>query len=181
MTRPAAYCCIDNINLPDRQPLLVHNTSPVPGEIPFGAIISITGRGRSIFLNDRLRPLNLSAGQFPVLMLLAMEQNIIQERLVRFYHLDKGTIARAVRKLEDAGYIRRIVDPENRRAVRLFLTDKGEKVVPVLQAINRDWEDRVCAGLPANKREILLSLMHRIAENSHAIMQETGGYSYAGE
>src|SRR5665647_11790 len=110
--------------------------SPVTEDIPFGAVVSITSRGRVIFLNNRLRPLGLSAGQFPVMMLLAKEQNIMQETLVRYYHLDKGTIARAVKKLEDSGYIRRIVDPANRRAVRLFLTEKGEKVGAVLQAID---------------------------------------------
>jgi len=94
----------------------------LPEDIPFGAVVSLLNRSKFVFLNDRLRPLGLSAGQFPVLMLLAREQDITQDRLVRHYHLDKGTIARAVKKLEDAGYIRRIIDPTNRRAVRLFLT-----------------------------------------------------------
>lgn len=148
--------------------------SPITGEIPFGAMISITSRGRFIFLNDRLRPLGLSAGQFPVLMLLYKEQNIMQETLVRHYHLDKGTIARAVKKLEDARYIRRIIDPKNRRAVRLFLTEKGERVAPVLQAINHEWEELVCTGISIKEREILNTLMRTVAENSHKNMQNTG-------
>ncbi|MDO9035206.1 MAG: MarR family transcriptional regulator [Methanoregula sp.] len=150
--------------------------SPITGEFPFGAVISITSRGRFIFLNDRLRPLGLSAGQFPVLMLLYKEQNIMQETLVRHYHLDKGTIARAVRKLEDAGYIRRIVDPDNRRAVRLFLTEKGERVAPVLQEINREWEEQVCTGLSRDEKETLNSLMRTVAENSHRSMQHAGAH-----
>jgi len=145
--------------------------SPITGEIPFGAVVSITSRGRFIFLNDRLRPLGLSAGQFPVLLLLYKEQNIMQETLVRHYHLDKGTIARAVKKLEDAGYIRRIVDPANRRAVRLFLTEKGELAESVLKAINTEWEEQVCAGLSSQERENLNTLMHKVAENSHMSMQ----------
>ena len=74
--------------------------SPVFGEILFGALIPINGRGQFVFLNDRLRPPGLSAGQFLVLMLLYKKQNIMQETLVRHYHLDKGTIARSVRKLK---------------------------------------------------------------------------------
>jgi DNA-binding MarR family transcriptional regulator len=146
----------------------------ITGEIPFGAVVSITRRGRFIFLNNRLRPLGLSAGQFPVLMLLYKEQNIMQETLVRHYHLDKGTIARAVKKLEDAGYIRRIIDQDNRRAVRLFLTEKGEQVAPVLQAIDREWEEQVCAGLSQEERASLNCLMRTVAENSHMSMQNNG-------
>jgi len=69
-------------------------------------------------------------------MLLYKKQNIMQETLVRHYHLDKGTIARSVRKLEDAGYIRQIIDPDNPRAVRLFLTKKGERAAPLLSTEN---------------------------------------------
>ena len=140
-------------------------------------MVSITCRQRFIFLNDRLRPLGLSAGQFPVLMLLAKEQNITQETLVRHYHLDKGTIARAVRKLEDAGYLRRIIDPGNRRAVRLFLTEKGEQAVPALQEINRDWEVRISAGLSHESKALLRHLMLTVARNSFASLHDSGDFS----
>ncbi|MDO9326185.1 MAG: MarR family transcriptional regulator [Methanoregula sp.] len=148
--------------------------SPNTSEIPFGAVVSITSRGRFIFLNDRLRPLGLSAGQIPVLMLLYNEQNITQETLVRHYQIDKGTIARAVKKLEDAGFIRRITDPDNRRAVRLFLTEKGEQVAPMLRAINREWEEQVCSGLSKMEKESLTTLMRTVAQNSYKHIENTG-------
>jgi len=134
-----------------------------------------------MFLNDRLRPLGLSAGQFPVLMLLAKEQNITQETLVRHYHLDKGTIARAVKKLEDAGYIRRITDPGNRRAVRLFLTKKGEQALPKLHAINRAWEALFFSGLNAPDKKACRTLMQTVAMNVFTYMDSAGGLPDAGE
>ena len=143
-------------------------------EIPLGACFSIITRGQSIFLNDRLRPFHLSAGQFPVLLLLAKEQNIMQETLVRHYRLDKGTIARAVRKLEDAGYIHRIVDPKNRRAVRIFLTVKGERIIPLLREIDQDWEKRVCTSLAPEERRFLGTLNRVAAKNSIAMMEDSG-------
>jgi len=146
----------------------------IPDDIPFGAVLSITSRERFIFLNERLLPLGLSFGQFPILMRLSHEQNIMQENLVRHYHLDKGTIARAVKKLEAAGYIRRIVDPENRRAVRLFLTEKGEQIIPILRKIDREWDERVYAGLSPAERESVTSLMRRVAKNSHTPLKNTG-------
>ena len=153
--------------------------SPISDDIPFGAIISIINRGKFIFLNNRLRPLDLSAGQFPVLMLLYKEQNIMQETLVRHYHLDKGTIARAVKKLEAAGYLRRIVDPTNRRAVRLFLTEKGEGVVPYLKEIHAEWDERVFTGLSAQERDTIRNLMHRIGQNSCHARNTPGGLCHA--
>jgi len=142
--------------------------SPVSGEIPFGALISITGRGRFVFLNDRLRPRGLSAGRFPVLMLFK-EQNIMQEILVRHYNLDKGTIARSVRKLKDAGYIRRIIDPDNRRAVRLFLTKMARRQHPSCRLSTGNGRNG-CAGLSDGDTQPLRTLMRTVAENSYRSM-----------
>jgi MarR family transcriptional regulator, temperature-dependent positive regulator of motility len=140
-------------------------------------MVSITNRARSVFFNERLRPLGLSAGQFPVLLLLAKEQNITQETLVRHYHLDKGTIARAVKKLENGGYIRRITDPENRRAVRLFLTRKGEQMVPVIQEINSAWEASAFRGIRTSEQDSLRLLMLAVAKNSLVDIRDAGGVS----
>lgn len=134
-----------------------------------------------MFLNDRLRPLGLSAGQFPVLMLLAKEQNITQETLVRHYHLDKGTIARTVKKLETAGYIRRITDPGNRRAVRLFLTKKGEQALPALHAINHAWEALAFTGLTAQDKKTCRRLMRTVTMNVFTYMDTAGGLPDGGE
>ena len=144
----------------------MNDTAVLPASIPLGAVISITCRGRAIFFNRRLAPYGISAGQVGVLMLLFREQNIIQETLVRHYHLNKGTIARAVRKLEDAGYLYRITDPGNRRAVRLFLTGKGVDIAPVICRIEREWEEMISTGLPEQDRERLAAIMHRVAETS---------------
>lgn len=150
-------------------------------DVPLGALFSVTTRAQSVFLNDRLRPYCLSAGQFPVLMLLAKEQNIMQETLVRHYNLDKGTIARAAKKLEDGGYIHRIVDPGNRRAVRIFLTERGEAIIPVLREIDRAWEERVCEGLGPQGKKSLASLVRTVADNSRKIMREAAGDADAAE
>ena len=152
----------------------MHLKPCLPEDIPFGAVVSLVSRSKFVFLNSRLRPLGLSAGQFPVLMLLAKEQNIMQDTLVRHYHLDKGTIARAVRKLDDGGFIRRITDPGNRRAVRLFLTEKGEHAIPLLQAISREWENHTSAGLSKEEMAALHSLMRRVAQNGFTILQKNG-------
>lgn len=154
----------------------MHTGSCKTEEIPFGAVISITNRGKDMFVNDRLKSLGLTCGQVPVLMLLAKEQNITQETLVRHYHLDKGTIARAVKKLEDAGYIRRITDPKSRRAVRLFLTEKGEGAIPVILTINREWETWICRGLLPQDKKAVRTMMQTVAKNSFSYMKRAGGH-----
>lgn len=134
--------------------------------MPLGASVSILNKTRFIIMNERLKPFGLSSGQFPVMIYLIRKQNIMQETVVRHFHIDKGSIARSVKKLEDAGFIRRITDPGNRRAVRLFLTEKGEQVAPEILRIDREWQELSYAGLSDDEREQFSALILRILKNN---------------
>lgn len=134
--------------------------------MPLGASVSILNKTRFIIMNERLKPFGLSSGQFPVMIYLIRKQNIMQETVVRHFHIDKGSIARSVKKLEDAGFIRRITDPDNRRAVRLFLTEKGEQVAPEILRIDREWQELSYAGLSDDEREQFSALILRILKNN---------------
>jgi len=139
---------------------------PPDQNIPFPGLISIIHRSHFIKLNEEMRPFGLSAGQFMVLIHLAKQQDITQDLLAKRFHINKATIARAVRRLEDAGYVRRITDQENRRAFRLFLTDKGEQIVPEIVRIDREWETVAFEGLSEEDRELAHRLLRHIAHNS---------------
>lgn len=146
----------------------------LPDDIPIGALTSIIFRNQSIFLNHHLRALGLSCGQFPVLMFLMKHQNVTQETLARHFHIDRGTIARSVRKLEDAGYVLRKTDPDNRRAVRLFLSDKGVSVIPELIRIDTEWERTASRSLTEEERLQFRSLLLKAAGASIKGVKEIG-------
>jgi len=69
----------------------------------------------------------------------------------------------SVAKLVGAGYVRRITDPGNRRAVRLFLTKKGEAIAPELLRIDREWEELACSRLSPADREKFSLLAESVA------------------
>jgi len=135
-------------------------------DMPLGALISLIRRNHFIALNTRLKPLGLSAGQFPILMFLSWKEGIPQETLARYFHLDKATIARAVRRLEDDGFICRKIDPGDRRAYGLFLTGKGKGVMDELLGIEASWEEELLAVLPEQERDDVIRLLRILAEHS---------------
>jgi MarR family transcriptional regulator, temperature-dependent positive regulator of motility len=135
----------------------------LPDDLPLGALISIIFRTRSIILNQWLKPLGLSSGQYPVMLFLLNNQNITQETLVKVFHIDRGTIARTVKKLESAGYITRKPDPESRRAVRLFITKKAEEITQILIKMDADWEKIVTSSLEEMEQLHHKEVLHKIA------------------
>jgi DNA-binding MarR family transcriptional regulator len=104
-------------------------------------------------------------------MPLLNEDNSIQKELVRHYYPDNGTIARAMKKPVDTGYVKKITNLGNPRAVQFFLTKKGGRVIPTLHAVNRESEEMVCIGLTPEEISRLLEFLHRLARNSVTIME----------
>ncbi|MDD3621054.1 MAG: MarR family transcriptional regulator [Methanofollis sp.] len=145
---------------------------PSPEKPPLGALVSVIHRTHHMIINERMRAFGLSSGQLFTLIYLAHEQGVAQETLARRFHVDKGTVARSVRRLEDTGHITRTTDPDDRRAVRIFLTEKGEKIIPEIVKIDQEWEKEVCAGLTDEEQRAVFTLLKTIAKNSIAITLE---------
>lgn len=70
--------------------------------------------------------------------------------------LDKSTISRTVDSLVNVGAVCRCVDPENRRYVRLSLTDEGMGIYKQLDASYMLFLESVLASLPQDKRDQVL-------------------------
>lgn len=135
-------------------------------DIPLEGLLSVITRNHFIYINRETKDLNLTGGQLPCLILLSHKQGVTQDYIARKFHIDKGTIARAVKKLEDKGFISRTLDPENRRKYLIFLTEKGEQTVPKIRGIERKWEKVVCEGLSDEEHSQLLKFLNVLAKNS---------------
>lgn len=135
--------------------------------IPIGALISMTYRSNFVMINTKMKELGLSAGQFFVLMVLSHNQGVTQDTLAWKLLIDKGSIARAVKILEDKGFIRRITDESNRRAVLIYLTETGEQLIPQVLKIDQELEETTLAGLTEQERIHAKLLFHKMAQNSY--------------
>ena len=77
------------------------------------------------------------------IMFIFDNPNCSQEDLVNMFGQSKGNIAKILRKFEDEGYIKRQIDPKNRRKYMLRTTSKGDELVPKVRQISKDWEKEV--------------------------------------
>ena len=104
----------------------------------------------------------LRPGQWPVLMFLWASDGLSQAELVRTLHADDATIARTMDGLERDGLVRRERNPDDRRQVRVLLTDRGcdlrDVLIPCALGINRT----AMAGLDEAERTQLFELLGRV-------------------
>ena len=81
--------------------------------------------------------------------------------------VDKATTTRAIMKLEEEGYVKRIVDKDDKRKYQIFLTDKAKEKKEEILEIGSRWEKRLISCLEQEEFEILQNILCKIAEQQH--------------
>lgn len=109
---------------------------------PFIAWIHNMSKNQMKYLNSKIDELNLGH-EMRFIMMIYDNPNISQDDLVSISGNSKASIAKTLKKLEDEDYIKREINPENRRKYMLKTTEKGDEIVPKIRQISRDWEVEV--------------------------------------
>ncbi len=76
------------------------------------------------------------------------------------------TASVAVRHLEEKGLVERWPDPEDRRAVRLFLTPEGSALYRRAERFRQEKAKRLLGGLSSEEQKALLELLQRALERA---------------
>jgi DNA-binding MarR family transcriptional regulator len=80
----------------------------------------------SRFLTQKVSELNLTSVQAMVLGFLNYEDQITSGELGKRTELDSATLTGIFNRLEAAGFIERKNNPDDRRSIRIHLTQKGK-------------------------------------------------------
>ncbi|WP_321422860.1 MarR family transcriptional regulator [uncultured Methanobacterium sp.] len=135
-------------------------------DIPLGLFASIIHRARMMYLNNELKTLNVTSSQFVYLIKLYRKGGQTQEDLANHLFVDKGTVARAVKKLEDNGLICRRIDSENRRRYLLYLTEDGKALMPDIISIIKSWEDSINEDFSKEEKERISEILKKLTIKS---------------
>jgi DNA-binding MarR family transcriptional regulator len=84
--------------------------------------------------------------------------------LTRLVVQSPGGLTKTLRRLEDAGHVRRRPDPADRRALLVVLTDKGRRAAERANAELRSYYDDLLVDLSARERSELTSLLRKVLD-----------------
>ena len=103
---------------------------------------SIGRRGRLRAGSPReLRPFDVGIGQWAVLLHLWANDGLTQAQLARRVAIEQPTMVRTIDRMERDGLVTRTPDPNDGRASRISLTDRGralrDDLVPLADEVNR--------------------------------------------
>lgn len=109
---------------------------------PFIAWIHNISLNQQKYMKSKFNELDLGH-DVRYIMFIYDNPNCSQEDLVNMFGQSKGNIAKTLKKLEDQEFIRREVNPENRRKYMLNTTEKGNNLVPEYRKLSKEWEKEV--------------------------------------
>ena len=112
---------------------------------------------------DAIAGTGLHGGQLAVLGALADKGEMSQRQLGEVARIEKSSLVLFLDALEADGWVKRDPDPNDRRAHRVRLTERGaakfRKLGPSLKAV----QDRFLAPLSGAERRQLVDLLQRLA------------------
>ena len=137
-----------------------------------GRNISIAYRMANRFYDRALADWGIGCGQQFFLLRVYEHQGISMYDLARMGLYDKGTVTRAVQKLEELGYVRSEADEHDRRVRRLYTTERAEPVVREGYAARLRWNELLTQGMTPEEVEASKGLIARIAENAILALEQ---------
>ena len=134
----------------------------------FGFLVTDVARLFGRRFSHHGKRLGLTRAQCRTLGYLARNEGINQAGLADVLEIRPMTLVRQIDRMEDSGWIERRPNPADRRARRLYLTDKARPILGRIWDVANETRDEALARLTAAERGQLVDLLCRV----HATLSE---------
>ncbi|WP_199533628.1 MarR family winged helix-turn-helix transcriptional regulator [Romboutsia maritimum] len=135
-----------------------------------GKYISQLYRKGSSFIAKGLSSEGIGSGQLMFLLELYRQDGITQDDLTERLNIDKGTTARALKKLEEKEIIVRLKNERDKRVNNIYLTDKGIDAKYRVYKVLDEWDGVLSQNLTIEEKKIVLELLKKICINQNTKM-----------
>lgn len=136
--------------------------------------ISILYRYNQRFFAQKLKEYSLpiEVGQIPSLMQVYRHPGITQEEISCNAGIDKGTVARTLKQLEDNGIVVRKTDKEDRRVNHIFATERGMEIKEKVFQMIRELHEILYLGFDDSEIEKAIFIMEQMKKNIKDYLKE---------
>ena len=136
-----------------------------PMDINIGYLLNDSSRLLRRAFDERVRSLGLTAVQARLLLSLEKFPDNNQAFYADRLEVEPITLTRIVDRMEEAGWIARVPDPDDRRARHLHLTEKSRGIVGKLRGRVEGLVEDLAFDLSSGERAELIRLLGVVAEN----------------
>ena len=152
----------------DNREMATHPSTDAPVTEFAGQLFFRLWRATHTRTADVLGTVGLTPALFALLNVIRAREGAIQQDLGSALGIDRSTMVSLIDQLESAGLARRRPSATDRRAREVAITPKGRRLLERARVLTSQVEDEVLAGLTANERRELLTLLRRALDSAPA-------------
>lgn len=115
---------------------------------------------------------NLNNSETLICTYLYTHESVTQEAIARAQLMDKTTVAKSLRQLENRGYIYKHTNPENRRENMIFLAEQGKADVRQICEEHKNWFNKVCEGIEEEQLTVFFEVANKMLTKAKVILKE---------
>ncbi|HXW20222.1 MAG TPA: MarR family winged helix-turn-helix transcriptional regulator [Roseiarcus sp.] len=150
------------------RPIAAPSLKPMSPGREFAFALHDVARLMRTLADQRARALSMTRAQWSVLARLQRSEGVKQSELAVLLDIQPITLARLIDKLSSLGLVERRDDPRDRRANRLYLTEKAAPVLERLNALGETLIGHTLEGFDSGEIAGLGKSMERIRANLKA-------------
>lgn len=124
----------------------------------------------NLFISSKIEKYGIRQGQFEYFLLIFSSPGINQLELARRKNVGKASVTKALKILEDDGFIRRTADDKDKRNFLCYITEKGEKIVKDLMDVRANTEADIFEGLTDEDKSAFYNYLTKIYHNSEKLV-----------
>lgn len=137
--------------------------------------INVTARCGNLRRSEQLLPVGLTGNQHTYILNICRNPGITQDQLARMIYINKSNVARQAAQLEQAGFIERLVDEQDKRQMRLYPTQKAQDALPAISQALREWNDYLNAEFTEEQQAMLAQMMEKVMNRARAFIDAQSG------
>lgn len=131
-----------------------------------GRLISLLSRYGQIYISKGLKSYNIGSGQYIFIKVLCENDGITTDKLSQMLSIDKGTVTKGIKKLEQNGFVLKELDLDDKRSYKLYATKKAFEVQPYIFGVLKNWTDILSSNLDKDEKKWMLELLIKMSNNA---------------
>lgn len=130
-----------------------------------GSKIACLYRKRASIINNKLKHLDINFNQSILLVNIGRNPGLNQNQLKELLNLDKTSISKILRILEERGLLNKQLNINDKRYYQIYLSQKGEVLLLEIRAVlSKIWDEHL-QGVSPKEKDLFLIVLDRILEN----------------
>lgn len=134
--------------------------------------IGQTERAYNLYRNARLEKHGLTGYQSLYLRTVCNHPGITQEEMAAKLVFNKSSVARQLAELEQSGLILRKRCETDKRSIRVYPTDKGEALLPLIRETAKDFFAAISKELSEEEKELLDVLCKKLCDGAKEAIRQ---------